>query len=60
VLDPPEQLVRRLGASVEMEYECSLGTELERQGIRHVIERSVAIALSCHRADDTARCRLTR
>jgi hypothetical protein len=61
VLDPSEQVVRRLCTRVEMEHERSVGTELERRAIRQTIrERSVAIALSCHWADDTARCRPTR
>jgi len=56
VLDASEHAARRLGASVEMEYERSLGRQLEGHGTWPLIrQQSGSIALACHTADDTAR-----
>jgi len=61
VLDAPEHAARRLRTSVEMEYERSLGRKLEGQGTWDSIrQRSASVALPCHAADDTARCRSSR
>src|SRR5262249_18744745 len=61
VLDTAEHAAWRLCARVHLEDERTLGREQEREGTRGLVRpRSVAIAFSCHAADDTARRRCVR